>query len=208
MVAWGVFCWHWFVRDAIGNLFEMSDSVMFWIAIALLLFWAVGAYNRLVRCRSQGLVAFSVLAGFFNQHLLLVKTHAPDARDPGATPESDFDNSTALAAWAALCAAADQFKASLRVAHLQPLNAPAMGALKTAFETLCLSRQRVSELPVEEVEPVLVQGLTAQWEQVAVMAEGARADFNRAVQHYNAAISQFPALLLAWLFGFKPAQTL
>jgi LemA protein len=29
--------------------------------------------------------------------------------------------------------------------------------------------------------------------------------FNRAVDRYNAAIAQFPALLLAWLFGFTPA---
>jgi len=184
----------------------MSDSVLVWIAIAVLLFWAVGAYNRLVRCRSQGLIAFSVLAGLFNQHLLLVKTHAPDARDPDAAPESEFGNTTALTAWSALNAAADQFKASLKVTHAQPLNAPVMRALKTAFETLCLARIRVSELPAEELEPALVQALTTQWEQVAVMADMARADFNRAVEQYNAAISQFPALLLAWLFGFKPAQ--
>ncbi len=186
----------------------MSDSVLFWIAVAVLLFWAVGAYNRLVRCRSQGLMAFSVLAGLFNQHLLLVKTHAPDARDTGVALDSDFGNTTALTAWSALNAAADQFKASLKVAQIQPLNAPAMRALKTAFETLCVSRIRVCELPGEELEPALVQTLTTQWEQVAVMADRARADFNRAVEQYNAAINQFPALLLAWLFGFKPAQTL
>jgi LemA protein len=30
--------------------------------------------------------------------------------------------------------------------------------------------------------------------------------FTRAVAHYNAAIGQFPAVLLAWLFGFEPGR--
>ena len=32
--------------------------------------------------------------------------------------------------------------------------------------------------------------------------------FNDAVTHYNAAITQFPASVLAWAFGFKTAQGL
>ena len=175
----------------------MSDSVVLWFVIAVLLFWAMGAYNRLVRCRSQGLLAFSVLAGHFNQYLLLVKTHVPAA---------DEVNAAVLAAWAGLAAAADQFSASLRVAHSQPLNAPAMRALKTALETLQLSRGRVCERPAQAAESAAAQALAAQWEQVSVMTELARAEFNRTVEHYNQAIGQFPALLLAWLFGFKPAQ--
>ena len=175
----------------------MSDSVMLWLTVAVLLFWAMGAYNRLVRCRSQGLQTFSVLAGHFNQHLLLVKTHVPaaDALDPAA-----------LAAWGGFAAAADQFSASLRVVQTQPLNAPAMRALKTAFETLQLSRARVCEQAAAAAESTLAQDLAAQWAQVSVMTELARADFNRTVENYNLAIGQFPALLLAGLFGFKPAQ--
>jgi LemA protein len=34
----------------------------------------------------------------------------------------------------------------------------------------------------------------------------ARAEFNKAVARYNAAVTQFPAVLLARLFGFRPAQ--
>jgi LemA protein len=176
----------------------MSDSVVLWLAVAVLLFWAMGAYNRLVRCRSQGIVAFAVLEGLFHQYLELVKTHAPDAQ--GAEP--------AVAAWAALAAAADQFKASLRFAHAQPLHAPAMKALRTAHETLFESWTRLRELNADPADPVLLQALQTQWEQLAVRTEMARADFNRLVANYNEAIGQFPALLLAWLFGFKPAQAL
>ena len=176
----------------------MSDSVVLWVAIAVLLFWAMGAYNRLVRCRSQGIVSFAVLEDLFHQNLQLVQTHAPDAQAA----------QDCLTAWAAQVAAAEQFKASLRVAHAQPLHAPAMKALRTAHGTLSESWARVRGLPSYLVEPAWLQTLQSQWEQLAVKTELARTDFNRVVANYNEAIGQFPALLLAWLFGFKPAQAL
>jgi LemA protein len=33
-------------------------------------------------------------------------------------------------------------------------------------------------------------------------------NFNSAVAEYNEAIAQFPAVILAWLFGFHPARGL
>jgi hypothetical protein len=55
----------------------MSNSVTFWLLLAVLGFWAMGAYNRLVRLRSQGLQAFASLEVLFNQFILLVKTNSP-----------------------------------------------------------------------------------------------------------------------------------
>ena len=40
--------------------------------------------------------------------------------------------------------------------------------------------------------------------QLALQTHAAVALFNNAVGRYNEAISQFPALLLAWVFGFRP----
>ena len=42
----------------------------------------------------------------------------------------------------------------------------------------------------------------------ALHSASARQQFNDAALQYNAAVAQFPANLLAWLFGFKKAQTL
>lgn len=194
------FDWVWKVK-------EMSDSVLLWSVVAVLLFWTMGAYNRLVRLRSQGLVAYSSLEGLFKQYLLLVKAHCPEqpaapvwqaATIPG---DEDF-----YAAWAALAAAADQFNASLRVAHSQPLNGPTTSALRTAYETLCLSWSRLRGLASNPVGLALPDGLPAQWDQLGVQAEMARADFNKTVANYNQAIGQFPTFILARGFGFRPAQ--
>lgn len=184
----------------------MSDSVRVWFVIAVLLFWSMGAYNRLMRLRSQGIVAFAALEALFNQYVLLVKTNFQDAGVVHFLPDSGPGQDTSSAAWAGLAAAAEQFNASLKVAHAQPLNGPTTRALRTALETLCLSWSRLSDLPPDLAGPALPSTLQSQWEQLASQVEMARTEFNKRVVNYNEAINQFPALLLAWVFGFKPAQ--
>ena len=184
----------------------MSDSVLVWFAIAVLLFWAMGAYNRLMRLRSQGIGAFVTLEGLFNQYVQLVKTSIPQVEAGHAAHEANQGRDASAAAWAGLLAATEQFNASLKVAHVRPLNGATMSALRTAFETMCLSWSRLRDLPPDLAGPALPGALQQQWEQLAFQAEMARAEFNRRVVNYNQAIRQFPALMLAWLFGFKPAQ--
>jgi sulfide dehydrogenase cytochrome subunit len=45
--------------------------------------------------------------------------------------------------------------------------------------------------------------VAAQWQQLMQDTHRLQAQFNDAVARYNVAIAQFPAVLLAWLFGFK-----
>jgi LemA protein len=46
------------------------------------------------------------------------------------------------------------------------------------------------------------------WPEPSAAAEIARSQFNQAVGHYNAAIAQFPALLVAWAVRLRPAAPL
>jgi LemA protein len=186
----------------------MNNSVVIWMALGVLLFWAMGAYNRLMRCRSQGIAAFAVLEDLFNQYLLLIRTNTPATAGASAPDAAGQGNDAWLAAWGALAAAADQFNASLKVARSRPLNGPGMSALRTAFDILFASWARLRDLDLDRAVPALGPILQSQWEHIFVKAEVARTHFNSAVTNYNEAIAQFPALLLAWLFGFRPAQTL
>lgn len=183
----------------------MSDSVVVWSAVAVLLFWSMGAYNRLMRLRSQGIVAFAALEALLTQYVVMVKTNLPET-DVADVQHDLQRHDASSAAWAGLAAAAEQFNASLKVAHARPLNGPLMSALRTAHETLCLSWSRLRDLPLDLAEPALSGALQSQWEQLAAQVDVARTEFNRRVENYNEAIDQFPAFLLAWLFGFKPAQ--
>lgn len=184
----------------------MNDSVILWLVIAIVLFWWMGAYNRLIRLRSQANIAFAALEGLFDQYLLMVKANLPHGVEIVDAHDAGHGHDRSSAAWAGLAAAAEQFNASLKVAHAHPLNAPTTSALKTAFETLCLSWSRLQDLPPDLAGPPLPGALQSQWERVAFQVEIARTEFNRTVTNYNEAINQFPALLLTWVFGFKPAQ--
>jgi LemA protein len=187
----------------------MGNSVVVWIGIAVLLFWSMGAYNRLMRLRSQGILAFAALEVLLSQLVVTAKASVPETAVVADVP-SDLLERDASAAFSAACcglvAAAEQFNVSLKVAHTRPLNGPTTSALKTAFETLCLSWSRLRALPADPAGTALPVTLQLQWEQIAEQVEVARTEFNRRVENYNEAISQFPALLLAWVFGFKPAQ--
>ena len=164
----------------------MSSSVSLWFGAAVLLFWAVGAYNRLVRLRSQGIAAFAVLEGLVNQIM------------PMASPEVTDS--------AALVAAADQCRVALKMCRSQPLHGATIGALTMAYETMCLSWSRQRQHGPRGSAPESSEDLPLQWDQLVVQTEMARTEFNKTVARYNAAVTQFPAVLLARLFGFRPAQ--
>jgi LemA protein len=56
--------------------------------------------------------------------------------------------------------------------------------------------------------PRLPDTVTSRRVQLALQTHVATEHFNQAVVCYNQAIGQFPALLLARLFGFKPGRGL
>ena len=51
----------------------MDEFVILWIAVALIVFWAVGAYNRLVRLRSQTVQAFAAVNEQLSKYVALAR---------------------------------------------------------------------------------------------------------------------------------------
>lgn len=183
----------------------MWSSPLFWIVVSIAIFWALGAYNRLMRLRSAVVQAF----GSFDAHMVrqvallgeFGAAHA--ARSPA--PEI-----------AALQGATTQLSASLAVARARPLRADAVAALTAAREVLGASWQKaVLALALEHAaalgEPqefVAASPWQIRWDEHVQQNDQAIRVFNDAVAHYNNAIAQFPANLLAWVFGFRAARAL
>ena len=184
----------------------MSDSVWPWIFIALVLFWAMGAYNRLVRLRTQSKMSFVALEGLLNQYVLIVKTNYRLVEIGMSLPEVCHGNNSGTDAWVGLSEAAEQFNTLLRAVHALPLNESTMRALGTALGALRLCWSQLLDLPPDLAGPVLPGTLQLQWERLEKQVDTAQAEFSKQVVNYNAAIDQFPAVLMARIFGFKPAQ--
>lgn len=160
---------------------------------AVVVFWIVGAYNRMVRLRNDLVARFVAVDERYRQrHVLL---------------HSQFDLlSTALASAAprleALRAACRQADAAREHARIRPGAARAVDSLRVADGILADARSR---LPVQSVAgadlPELNQRLAASDTALAF----ARSEFNASVTAYNQAVRQFPTVLVAQLFGFRTA---
>ncbi|HSV37016.1 MAG TPA: LemA family protein [Ramlibacter sp.] len=180
----------------------MPTSVIAWTVAALLVFWGVGAYNRLMRLRAEASAAFGVLDAELTRHVDLVRHQLPP---PDATQPAPLWEEANL--WAGLHAAATQFAASLAAARSRPLEPERIAALSAAQDVLATAWERAERDDAHDLAgPRLPDTVTAQRAQLALQTHAATNQFNHAVARYNEAIAQFPAVLLAWLFGFKAGR--
>lgn len=189
------------VRDGAGQVMDFDpDLALAWAALAVLLFWSVGAYNRLVRLRAQAIASFQLVDSRLCQHLKLVESELQDGL---ATEQA-----ACASEWAGLRDAASVFEAALRAVRRQVLHAPAMAVLQDAHDKLQSSWERLMDArsrlappsPLSQTSPCV-----AAWRDATQLVAHAASEFRLAVQAHNQAIDQFPALLLAMLFGFRPA---
>jgi LemA protein len=181
----------------------MSSSFVPWIAAAVLLFWAVGAYNRLVRLRGEANAAFAELDAELERQVQLVNALLPDGEEP---PASIFVGE-GPSFWDGLQASAAQLSASLAAARHKPLDPGRIAALEAAQAILADAWERAERDDAHDLAgPRLPDSLMASRTQYTLQCIAAADRFTRAVAHYNAAIGQFPAVLLAWLFNFEPGM--
>ena len=164
--------------------------------IAVLLFWTVGAYNRLVRLRGAIVRQFvPVDEEFRARHALLLQlldTLAPVLAH--AAPRIE-----------ALRAACQQVEAACAHAKQRPGATGAITNLRLADGILAEARAR---LPVQSAPGSELAALNAQLQASDATLAFARRQFDAAVLEYNRAVKQFPTLLLVGLFGFRSAATL
>jgi LemA protein len=182
-----------------------TDSMVGWTIAAVLLFWAVGAYNRLMRLRADANAAFASVDAELARQVALVSEHLPP---PEPTQPAPLDGPP-VSFWDALHAAATQLAATLAAARGKPLDGDNIAALSAAQEVLHMAWERAERDDAHDLAgPRLPDTVLLRRAQLLLQAHAATESFNAAVARYNEAIAQFPAILLAWLFGFQPARTL
>lgn len=181
----------------------MSSPLIALVTVAvLLLFWAVGVYNRLMSLRNAVLRRFGRFDEQFGlRHALLLSHLDPPGASPPAAPSlgSASDECTALRA------ACLQVHGACELARSRPTVAETITSLRLAEEILQGAIARLQPLP---------QGESGHGELVSALSvcesalQFARGQFNDAVRDYNHAARQFPACLLAPMFGFRAAGQL
>ena len=178
----------------------MSDGQIALLALAaVLVFWMVGAYNRLVALRSAIGSAWLLVGEVLAKRGDAVNALVLALREPLADEHGALD--ALLAADAQIRAAADALRAN-------PVAAPPAAALVAAEAAMASASSRVLALLDQHRElraDVVVAPHAALIGDSQARLIFARQLFNEAAQAYNAAARQFPTRLLTRLYGFGTA---
>ena len=179
-----------------------TSQIVAWIVVAVLVFWAVGAYNRLVRLRNVIANAFAQIDVQLKRRYDLIPNLVDVARK---YVEHERDTLEAVTA------ARNQAKSAADLARARPGSAGPVTSLSMAERVLdgALARlmavvEAYPELKADQSLRELAEELTGTENKVAF----SRQLFNDAAFDYNVAVQQFPTRLLSALFGFREAALL
>ena len=169
---------------------------------AVLVFWAIGAYNRLVAMRNGIAQAFCKVQDALAQRGAAVEPLVAALRDPMAAEQGALDT------WLAAHGEAARAATAMAARPIAESHAQAWVAAETA---LAAAASRVLALLEQQTELHLtdpVAALATNWRDGQARLPFARQLFNEAAAAYNDALGLFPTQLVAKGFGLGRAGLL
>lgn len=187
----------------------------FWIAFAVFWFWVLGAHNRLTRLRAAVVQSFGSLDAHLVRMVALVGEFGAAQAVHRASTSRDICG--AEHHQIALQNAMTQLSALLAVVRASPLQgngvadlSAARNAMHASWHSAAYPPSAIAGLAGADLDPKGYVDTTGRscvwqirWDEHVLQNDQATHVFNDAVSHYNVAITQFPANLLAKVFGFK-----
>jgi LemA protein len=173
------------------------------VAIALLiLFWAVGAYNRLVSLRDQFRNAFAQIDVQLKRRYDLIPNLVETARGYMKHERETLEE---------VIAARNQAVTATAGAATDPANAAAVrrmgaaeGLLSAALGRMFALAEAYPDLKANQTMQQLMEELTSTENRIAF----SRQAYNDAVMQYNTSVEQFPGSIIAGTFAFRPVELL
>lgn len=170
--------------------------------LAVLFFWGVGAYNRLMSLRNAIGEAFTQLDAHLKERAevcdKLLAAVAPRLTSEQAT----FD---------ALASAQAETQAATQAVRARPWSPDPVGTLAVAGALHAAALTRLLSLLDHQAElrsEPDIDALVSELKLIERQRAFTRQVFNQAVGFYNEALQQFPTRVLANLYGFREARSL
>ena len=185
--------------------------LIFSAILAVLFFWAVGAYNRLVLLRASVAKQFAAVDAQLLRVLVWLQGNLPvsmrdmlSEMEEAALPEALLKNERDLK----LLRTLEELSDSLDLARTQPMSASAMQRVNQ--ERLALAAWAKAEVRAGQTGEAtwFIDPLPYKFDRLKAQAWPLMDAYNQAAFKYNEAIHQFPASLLARQLKFLPAQLL
>ena len=171
---------------------------------AVIVFWMVGAYNRLIALRNGIGAAFAQLDEGLVRRAEACAALVATLREVLTAERGALD---------ALVAASAHLRTAADVLKMRPASAAASKTVAAAEAEFASAGSRIRALAEQQL-PVLndassgVVAHLASWRDAELRIGFARQLFNDAAQAYNDAAQQFPTRLLARLYGLTAAGPL
>jgi LemA protein len=170
------------------------DVLIFGVLMAIALFWAVGAHNRLVRLRAEVIRQWGSVDAVWLR--LLVRLQGGIAARQSLVTSSDGDGELQ-----ALQSACDELMEALLQARLQPLAAEGQKQVLALHQKVVLEIRALLQKDNEAVKPDLEIALSRMRQTLPA----ALIPYHVAVASYNEALTMQPAAWLARRLGLQPA---
>jgi len=177
-------------------------STTFWLIAAMLLFWGIGAYNRLMRLRNGIGEAFAHLDQHLGERAVVCSQLLARLRPLLPSEQATFD---------ALELAQNDAQAAAQAARAKPHAGDPVAnlAVASAVHAAALARlMSLLEHQAELREQTDIDAMVDELKLIERQRAFARQVFNQAVAHYNQATQQFPTRILAGIYGFTEARSL
>ena len=172
------------------------------VILAFLIFWTVGAYNRLVRLKNVIASAFGQVDVQLKRRYDLIPNLVEAAEKYLQHERETLD---------AVISMRNQARTASEAVRSRPANARAVNALSAAEQALEGSLRlffAVAEAYPELKADDTLKNLREEQANTDNKLAFARQAYNDAALDYNKARSQFPALVVAKVFGFTPSAML
>lgn len=170
--------------------------------ILVIVFWAVGAYNRLVGLQNQFKNAFAQIDVQLKRRYDLIPNLVETAKGYMKHERETLE---------AVIAARNQAVSANAKAAADPTDPSAMhmmaaaeGLLTSSLGKMFALSEAYPELKANQNMMQLTEELTSTENRIAF----ARQAYNDGVMQYNTSREQFPGSIIAGMFAFKPAELL
>jgi LemA protein len=186
------------------NQLSVTVVLLFFCAIAV--FWALGAHNRLMRLRSNLVHDLQELVTQWDGTAKILRTTLQEFAAEPANESQWGSLEHDDAPWRSLSLAAKQLQACMVVIMSKPYLLPSeddLASLRAAREVLDSAWDRLDGGHEDLAGATVPQKLKLLWQQHRAYSDEKRQNYNNQATVYNAALTQFPALIVAWVFAFR-----
>jgi LemA protein len=172
------------------------DALIFGLLMAMGLFWAVGAHNRLVRLRAEVVRQWGSVDAVWLRLLVRLQGGIAARQSMATTPLGDAEGELQ-----ALQSACDELMEALLQARLQPLAVDGQKQVLALHQKVVFEIRSLLQKDNEAVKPDLEIALNRMRQTLPA----ALIPYHVAVASYNDALAMQPAAWLARRLGLQPA---